>query len=234
MKPRRVRSYWNNAVGALARSSAGNRDRRYDHGRRALPLKSTLPKFASSWPIRLARDWLICSIVRLPDLDAGYQIEGIGGSDWPGIVSPRRDRRCRCITDEESFAMTRRLIKEEGLLVGGSSGTAVVAALRVAARGCAGPGGCRCRPELVPRPFAAVDAAVGLRLCGAGRNRSMRPLRSLLVLVSTGQNRLRVFSPNRRRSVVNALRIRSPASSGPGCSYRCTVPPEHVPQELRL
>jgi cysteine synthase len=35
--------------------------------------------------------------------------------------------------------MTGRLLREEGLLVGGSSGTAVVAALRVAARGCDGP-----------------------------------------------------------------------------------------------
>jgi cysteine synthase len=43
------------------------------------------------------------------------------------------------VTDEESFATANRLIREEGLLVGGSSGTAVAAALRVAARGCDGP-----------------------------------------------------------------------------------------------
>jgi cysteine synthase len=36
------------------------------------------------------------------------------------------------VTDDESFEMTQRLIREEGLLVGGSSGTAVAAALRVA------------------------------------------------------------------------------------------------------
>jgi cysteine synthase len=39
------------------------------------------------------------------------------------------------VSDAESFAMALRLIREEGLLVGGSSGTNVVAALRVAASG---------------------------------------------------------------------------------------------------
>jgi cystathionine beta-synthase len=36
------------------------------------------------------------------------------------------------VSDQESFAMTRRLAREEGLLVGGSSGMAVVGALRTA------------------------------------------------------------------------------------------------------
>jgi cysteine synthase len=39
------------------------------------------------------------------------------------------------ITDEESFAMVGRLLREEGMLVGGTSGTTVVAALRVAQSG---------------------------------------------------------------------------------------------------
>jgi cysteine synthase len=44
------------------------------------------------------------------------------------------------VTDLESFAVARRLIREEGLLVGGSSGTTVAAALRLAARrGVDGP-----------------------------------------------------------------------------------------------
>jgi len=36
--------------------------------------------------------------------------------------------------DEESFLMARRLIKEEGLLCGGSSGSAMIAALKTAAQ----------------------------------------------------------------------------------------------------
>jgi cysteine synthase len=39
------------------------------------------------------------------------------------------------VSDDESFAMAGRLLRDEGLLVGGSAGTAVVAAVRVAARG---------------------------------------------------------------------------------------------------
>jgi cystathionine beta-synthase len=39
------------------------------------------------------------------------------------------------VSDKESFEMTRRMAREEGLLVGGSCGMAVVAALRVAAKG---------------------------------------------------------------------------------------------------
>jgi cysteine synthase len=70
-----------------------------------------------------------------PDHDAGYAVEGIGGSVAPAVCDLSVIDGAERVTDEESFAMTGRLLREEGLLVGGSSGTAVAAALRVAARG---------------------------------------------------------------------------------------------------
>ena len=75
-----------------------------------------------------------------PDEDLPYQVEGIGGSEIPAVFDPGIVDIAERVTDDESFEMTGRLLREEGLLAGGSSGTAVVAALRVAARSdIAGP-----------------------------------------------------------------------------------------------
>jgi cysteine synthase len=74
-----------------------------------------------------------------PDHDAAYLVEGIGGSVMPSVCDPGVIDSAVRVSDEESFATARRLIREEGLLVGGSSGTAVAAAPRVAARECNGP-----------------------------------------------------------------------------------------------
>jgi cysteine synthase len=65
--------------------------------------------------------------------DGAYQVEGIGSSVPPDILDRNVIDAAESISDEESFAVCRRLIREEGLLVGASAGTAVAAALRVAA-----------------------------------------------------------------------------------------------------
>src|SRR5262249_2518416 len=57
---------------------------------------------------------------RHPDLDAAYQVEGIGGSVMPAACDPAVIDAAERVSDEESFAAARRLIREEGLLVGGS------------------------------------------------------------------------------------------------------------------
>jgi cysteine synthase len=76
----------------------------------------------------LAR-WVLEGVV---GTDGSYEVEGIGGSQPTEILDRSVIDGAESVADEESFAMTRRLILEEGLLVGGSSGTAVVAAIRVA------------------------------------------------------------------------------------------------------
>lgn len=67
--------------------------------------------------------------------DGSYAVEGIGGSEAPANLHREVIDGAERVSDGESFEMVRRLVREEGLLVGGSAGTNVVAALRVAARG---------------------------------------------------------------------------------------------------
>ena len=68
-----------------------------------------------------------------------YLVEGVGEDFWPSTYDASVPDGILAVSDRDSFAMTRRLAREEGLLVGGSCGMAVVAALRVAAD--AGPDG---------------------------------------------------------------------------------------------
>lgn len=62
-----------------------------------------------------------------------YKIEGVGEDFWPGTFDPAVVDRIIQVTDREAFVAARRLAREEGILVGGSAGMAVHAALEVAA-----------------------------------------------------------------------------------------------------
>jgi len=66
-----------------------------------------------------------------------YLVEGVGEDFWPGNFDRTVADEIIAVSDSTSFEITRRLAREEGLLVGGSCGMAMAAALRVAER--AGP-----------------------------------------------------------------------------------------------
>ncbi|GAB3170711.1 cystathionine beta-synthase [Micromonospora palomenae] len=66
-----------------------------------------------------------------------YLVEGVGEDFWPETYDRGVADEIIEVSDKASFEMTRRLAREEGMLVGGSCGMAVVAALEVARK--AGP-----------------------------------------------------------------------------------------------
>jgi len=66
-----------------------------------------------------------------------YLVEGVGEDFWPSAYDPSVPDEIIAVSDADSFDMTRRLAREEALLVGGSCGMAVVAAIEVAMK--AGP-----------------------------------------------------------------------------------------------
>jgi cysteine synthase len=61
-----------------------------------------------------------------------HKVEGIGNSFWPGALDRSLIDEIRTVGDDESFAVVKELARTEGLLVGGSSGSAAFAARDVA------------------------------------------------------------------------------------------------------
>jgi cystathionine beta-synthase len=60
-----------------------------------------------------------------------YLVEGIGEDFWPTTYDPSVVDRIVAVSDADSFGTARRVTREEGLLLGGSGGTAIAAALRI-------------------------------------------------------------------------------------------------------
>jgi cystathionine beta-synthase len=63
-----------------------------------------------------------------------YLVEGVGEDFWPDAYDRNIADEIIAISDAESFEVTRRLAREEGLLVGGSCGMAAAAAIQLAKR----------------------------------------------------------------------------------------------------
>lgn len=61
-----------------------------------------------------------------------YLVEGIGEDFWPTAYDPTAVDRVVAVSDRDSFSTARSVTREEGILVGGSAGTAIWAALAVA------------------------------------------------------------------------------------------------------
>jgi len=96
----------------------------------ARKLKERLPN------VRIVGVDPVGSILALPESlngeIASYQVEGIGYDFIPTVLDRKLVDDWVKTTDGESFAMSRRLIREEGMLVGGSAGSTMVAAMKVA------------------------------------------------------------------------------------------------------
>ena len=80
-----------------------------------------------------------------------YLVEGIGEDFWPTTFDPALVNEYVTVSDRDSFLTARRLAREEGILVGGSGGTAVWAMLEVAKRFGAGHDDRDAHPRLRPR-----------------------------------------------------------------------------------
>ncbi|BAE49857.1 Cysteine synthase [Paramagnetospirillum magneticum AMB-1] len=80
-----------------------------------------------------------------------WLVEGIGGDSIPMVSDFSRVTRAYSVSDRESFATARLVLRIEGLLVGSSSGTLLAAALRY------------CREQTAPKRVATLVCDAGNR-----------------------------------------------------------------------
>ena len=66
---------------------------------------------------------------KLPAAEGGQIVEGIGYDFIPRVLDRSYTDKWMKVADKESFIMARRLIREEGMMCGGSAGTAMWGAL---------------------------------------------------------------------------------------------------------
>ena len=131
-----------------------------------------------------------------------YLVEGIGEDFWPTTYDPSVVDEVIPISDAVSFGTARRVTREEGLLIGGSGGTAIAAALQGRRRAPARRGGRRAHPRLRPRlPVEALRRRVDGRPRVPARRRA-----------------------HRRRPAARAATRRSPRSCTPTPTRPCARP----------
>ncbi len=119
---------WSDTDGKVDILVGGRRHRRHDHRRRRGAQGAQAVASGSSPSSRR----------HSPVLSGGkpgpHKIQGIGAGFVPDVLNTAIIDEIVQVGNDDAFAMARRLAKEEGMLVGISSGAAVAAALRVAAR----------------------------------------------------------------------------------------------------